>query len=1159
MSKRRPATVPAPPAQRSGAAVARALASVLLLAALLAGLPVLLGWATPQVWETGREDLAHLLDRPDSGGAFMLLLLAVGWVAWAHFAGSVLVEAVSQLRGRAAERRWALGPSQRLASLLVGSVLVLLPTSSAMATPATTTISASLHHGQEASSSEDSADGQPDSAAQETGHSSRTYAVREARPAETLGSIAERELGSFEAWHAIAELNEGLVMADGRVFDARFLQPGWTLMLPEAPEGRSSESESGMRPAAASEPEPAKADRSYTVRAGDNLSTIAEDVYGDPGEYPQIVQANPGKLPDPDLIYPGQRLTLPHAGKPKQSSPDREDRPTPHDGKGTGEHNSDPERPDHAEGGHDAAEERGNTQRKEEPGHDATRSPSAEPSPDDGDNGSQDQRGKDDPGGKEKDTQELGPAPAGRPGDSRPQPSVPPAHTPESPDSRPGAAEKAQPAADAVVTAPRALGAGALLAAGLCGALGAKRILQQRRRRPGETIAVADPTLTEQRLTAAAEPGSVERLDAALRALGRNHAAAQKELPTLRAARVTARCVQILLDDARELDAEAMAPFVAVKEGWWEADPDTAVPAEELERVPAPYPGLVAIGSGPEGEHLLLNLPHAQVLLLDGPPERVREVARAVALDAATCVWSDHTEVLTVGLGEEMPALLPKGRVRAVPDVAAATRDLGEVLLEAHQQAAQDGAEAPLPWLLVCAAEADPDHAWALADALSAARGTPIALVLPADQLTSVFPQAERLDAAQDEAQPCAMAGYALRLGRVTDQEYDELVTGLRIADQPAHPAQGEWQHVPTADPHHPETGPGHTPIAALDQPSPGPAVITQADGTNATGRGGDASEPSPFPALLAAVKDDRRLPADLQPHDAGADTTSAEEPLREVPEPRDAANPPAEAAVTADERSDGAEEDPDAPRINVLGPVEVSGVAASGHGYKIAALAALLYLRPGRSAAELCEAMDPDKPWSKATLQSRVSELRARLGTAPDGTPYLPRDRQRLYRFSPQVRCDWSEFQRLARRGLAAEASAGLPDLEAALALVRGRPLSGASGADLPWATPLIQEMLSRIIDVAHTIATWHRTSPRPNLDAARHAITTALTVDDSADVLYQDWMRIEAAAGNRAGVYQAIEQITAVCRRLDVELLPQTEAVIEDVLNTPTRTASA
>ncbi|MET7544079.1 hypothetical protein [Streptomyces sp. NPDC005507] len=118
-------------------------------------------------------------------------------------------------------------------------------------------------------------------------------------------------------------------------------------------------------------------------------------------------------------------------------------------------------------------------------------------------------------------------------------------------------------------------------------------------------------------------------------------------------------------------------------------------------------------------------------------------------------------------------------------------------------------------------------------------------------------------------------------------------------------------------------------------------------------------------------------------------------------------------------------------------------------------------------SAAAAREAMDPRKPWSKATLQSRISELRNRLGTDTDGSPFLPRDRTGTYRLSPTARCDWTRFTQLAERGLAHGPDTGIADLEAALDLVRGRPFGGA---DLVWAAARIQEMLVRITDVAHT-----------------------------------------------------------------------------------------
>jgi LysM repeat protein len=50
----------------------------------------------------------------------------------------------------------------------------------------------------------------------------------------------------------------------------------------------------------------------YTVKPGDNLSRIAKDCLGNAGLYTKIFEANKGILKSPDLIKPGQRLTIPN-------------------------------------------------------------------------------------------------------------------------------------------------------------------------------------------------------------------------------------------------------------------------------------------------------------------------------------------------------------------------------------------------------------------------------------------------------------------------------------------------------------------------------------------------------------------------------------------------------------------------------------------------------------------------------------------------------------------------------------------------------------------------------------------------------------------------------------------------------------------------------
>ena len=55
------------------------------------------------------------------------------------------------------------------------------------------------------------------------------------------------------------------------------------------------------------------AGKTYTVKSGDTLGKIAKDQLGDAGAYMTIFEANRDQLKDPDKIFPGQVLTIPHA------------------------------------------------------------------------------------------------------------------------------------------------------------------------------------------------------------------------------------------------------------------------------------------------------------------------------------------------------------------------------------------------------------------------------------------------------------------------------------------------------------------------------------------------------------------------------------------------------------------------------------------------------------------------------------------------------------------------------------------------------------------------------------------------------------------------------------------------------------------------------
>jgi nucleoid-associated protein YgaU len=51
--------------------------------------------------------------------------------------------------------------------------------------------------------------------------------------------------------------------------------------------------------------------KTYTVKAGDSLSKISKEFYGNPNEYMKIFEANRDQLRDPNVIQPGQELKIP--------------------------------------------------------------------------------------------------------------------------------------------------------------------------------------------------------------------------------------------------------------------------------------------------------------------------------------------------------------------------------------------------------------------------------------------------------------------------------------------------------------------------------------------------------------------------------------------------------------------------------------------------------------------------------------------------------------------------------------------------------------------------------------------------------------------------------------------------------------------------------
>ncbi|MGW0719796.1 bacterial transcriptional activator domain-containing protein [Streptomyces sp. NPDC002778] len=581
------------------------------------------------------------------------------------------------------------------------------------------------------------------------------------------------------------------------------------------------------------------------------------------------------------------------------------------------------------------------------------------------------------------------------------------------------------------------------------------------------------------------------------------------------------------------------APFAKGPGTWW-ALPDDAVLLDDDgddgdgSAMSAPCPGLVTLGTTSDGGLLLLNLADHSALLLDGSCDHLIEVCACLTLEALTSPWATGLDIWIVGFADDLPHALPHPSLTHLPHAGLALRALSERLLEIHQQPPGH----PMRPLLLLAPTLTPTTAQQIAGLLAASDQAAVTLIAPKSSAEAFWPDAELLDATLTRPQRLHCTGTDITLQRLPHTDYRQIIHTLTDQAGPGSRAE-QRQHARPGTANHPRQ-------PATDSPRPEPSTPRPATDTPRP----EDSTPQPEP------------PTDNYAAFPALTTPGRKRPTPKVlPGARPATGHPGQVSTAAHHNAQ-------APELRVLGPVEMDHVPTTGHGPRQAQLAALLYFRPGRNADTLCTHMDPTHPWTRRTLNARLQGLRHALGNDPTGNPYVPR-RQHAddpYHLTSHIRCDWTHFTALTDHALTpgivaddSDSAGGddsdggggvrLHDLEHALTLVRGRPFGPRP---LPWQEPLQQEMTTRIIAIAHTIAT-HRTAPGPhhNLTAARQAVATALEVDPTAELAYRDWLRIEHTAGNRQGLHTAITRVQQVNRSLDCTLETETEDLIHQLLN--------
>jgi len=496
---------------------------------------------------------------------------------------------------------------------------------------------------------------------------------------------------------------------------------------------------------------------------------------------------------------------------------------------------------------------------------------------------------------------------------------------------------------------------GGMLAAGVLAALGARRMMQARRRRPGQRL--SGPTefsSLELAMRATEDPPTVDLLNAALRTWAARSPGA--DLPDVIGA-VLGSTITLLLTEP----ATPSSPFtVGPAATQWVLDPDDTV--EHDTDVPAPFPTLVTIGHNNGGALVLIDLERAGAMTLTGEGDDVIDVLSAMAIELAGSRLADHLDVTVVGLSAELVRYLGGDRLRHADTFDEVLTRLERHHTDVVEALDEDAASSPFDARVRGVAEA----AWIPEVVLTAQPITP--------------EQRERLAAA------------------TTGQT--NLAAVITAADGDVAPLPGPWVvGVPEA---------GTTAVPVLEQ-----VVVLQrlttADRNTliADFAATDSAEQVPGPDAEA-----------IPPEPTGVAIGPPREGESEgvpVPEPSEAERAELATLLHIDP---GAPEVQVLGPIKVVNvapyPENTKGTSKV---LELAVYLVLNPGRSAAEVSR--DLGREGEPWADSTRRSRMSQLRTWFGADPSGREYVPNVRGNRYQLEPVIRSDWRRFQTAVTRGL--------------------------------------------------------------------------------------------------------------------------------------------
>ncbi|GIF99145.1 LysM peptidoglycan-binding domain-containing protein [Catellatospora citrea] len=563
------------------------LAALSGIVAIVAGVPVLLvefaGNPLPR-HVPSLDEITTLLTSADNGDLFLRVLTLAGWVAWATFTLSILVELGARITGRRATRLPGLGLQQRVAAVLVGALIAVFAGAS-VATAALPTLPVPS-----------AARATVTVAAPYAGTPMAAQALPRAAPALAYAAPAPAQAAPVAAAAPAAA----------------------PMVQHQAPPPRQRVE----RPV-------------YVVKKGDYLGCIAQRFTGDFDRYQQLAALNPQLIRNPNHIEPGWRIVLPADA-------------------------------------HDRGAIRHATGRVLLPAVEtpAPQQPATPPPP-------------------------ATPAPVAPSTPASPPPASPAPSTAATPAATPSPAAPATSAVPAPATRPNitpldetdpgtgrtrvlAAGAGLALAGVLAGhVVVRRRIRRLHRMRVGRRRGVGGVRSPLGYRSREMPPRhlAAERLDAGLRQLTAGlRGRAQWEMPDIAAAWEHGGDLAIILAAPC---ADAPEPFDVQWPNTWSLSASSWLP----DRVDTPslLPGLLKIGTWPQGGELFVDGERTGLLTLLGDPQRCDDLLRYLVAEAATATWADGAAVTVAGLSSaDMRALgALSDRVRTSSSVSDAIARIG--------------------------------------------------------------------------------------------------------------------------------------------------------------------------------------------------------------------------------------------------------------------------------------------------------------------------------------------------------------------------------------------------------------------------------------------------------------------------------------------------